>query len=212
MEHCTNIASMAGLGICAGTTASDPVRHGEIVLGGVICLAMGRLHEVMGNAAEMFAVFVAARVDGPVVWIGTRQHIESLAPTGLQSWIDPARIILVEGGTRKEVLWAAEQALRTCPEGMIVIELRDGPGLRESLRLQTAAGESGRPGIILIDGTARTSAAQTRWLCNASRTDNRAWTLACIKNRRGETGTWHAVWTGGSNAQDSLLVVPESAT
>lgn len=179
-----------------GTLASLALQPREtLCLSGPVRLAKGRVHEVTGDSADMFAVLTASRLTGPIIWIGLARDIGSLAPTALQDFIDPARVILTEGISRSEVLWAAEQALRARCAPCVVIELSGGPNLRESRRLQVAAQQGGGLGIILIHGRAHTSACETRWHCAASCSGENAWLWSLTKNRRGELGTWHVNWT-----------------
>ena len=178
-----------------GTLASLQLQAREAVcLSGPVRLAKGRVHEVMGDSADMFAILTASRLAGPIIWIGLARDISSLAPTALQDYIDPARVILTEGVSRSEVLWAAEQSLRARCASCVIVELSAGPNLRESRRLQVAAQEGGGLGIILIHGRAHTSACETRWHCAASKSGEQAWTWALTKNRKGEPGQWLASW------------------
>lgn len=184
-----------------GTLASLALQTREtLCLSGPVRLAKGRVHEVMGDSADMFAVLTASRLSGPIIWIGLARDIGSLAPTALQDFIDPARVILTEGISRSELLWAAEQALSARCAPCVVVELSGGPNLRESRRLQVAAQEGGGLGIILIHGRAHTSACETRWHCAASRGDENAWLWSLTKNRRGELGSWHVNWTNGDKS------------
>lgn len=166
----------------------------ELSLSGPVRLAKGRVHEVSGDSADMFAVLTASKLQGPVIWIGLSRHIGSLAPTALQNFIDPARVILAEGISRSEVLWAAEQAMRASCAECVVLELSKGPNLRESRRLQIAAKEGGGIGLILIHGRAHTSACETRWQCEASNVGENAWVWSLMKNRKGQLGTWQVRW------------------
>ncbi len=179
-----------------GTLASLQLKaRDELYLAAPIRLAKGRVHEVTGNSADMFAILVAAKLAGPVIWIGLSRDIQSLAPTALQEFIDPARVILTEGISRGEVLWAAEQALRASCAQCVIIELSNGPNLKESRRLQIAAEAGGGVGLILIHGRAHMSACETRWQCSASKRGAYAWEWSLTKNRKGELGTWSVNWT-----------------
>lgn len=181
-----------------GTLASLTLQAREtLCLSGPVRLAKSRMHEVMGDSADMFAVLTASRLTGPIIWIGLARDIGSLAPTALQDFIDPARVILTEGVSRSEVLWAAEQALRARCTQCVVVELSNGPNLRESRRLQVAAQEGGGLGIILIHGRAHTSACETRWYCRATKNGENSWIWSRTKNRRGELGAWHVNWVRG---------------
>ena len=176
--------------------ASSPVRHSVLDLGPGLSLARGRVHEVLGNAADMFAVLAASRMSGSIFWIGAQREIETLDPAALQDFLDPARITLIAGVSRAEILWAAEQALRT--PAAIIAEIGQGPDLRESRRLQIAAEESGAVGIMLINGRAQTSAAETRWECRQAGENQWAW--ICTKDKRGGGGAWRVSWEGEGDA------------
>ena len=171
-------------------------RHDALGLGPGLSLARGRVHEALGNAADMFAVLIASRMSGPIFWIGLQREIETLNPAALQDFLDPARITLIAGVSRAEILWAAEQALRT--PAAIIAEIGQGPDLRESRRLQIAAEESGAVGIMLINGRAQTSAAETRWECRQAGENQWAW--ICTKDKRGGGGAWRVSWEGEGDA------------
>ena len=190
--------------------------HGVFRLAGMIDLALGRIHEATGNAADMFAVLVASQRQGTVFWIGNRAGLDTLAPTGLQAFLDPSRLILAIGASRSEVLWAAEQALRVPGAGNVIVELDTGPDLRESRRLQLAAERGGGAGIVLISGRPRNSAAQTRWQCETVDSDEAPWLWRLTKNRRGLAGAWAVNWIPTDRENDGakglVHLVPCAAT
>lgn len=192
-------------------TTICPKNHGAIKLDKGVTLAKGRVHEVQGDSAEMFALIVAATLTGPLFWIGQGHDIGSLTPTGMQSFVDPARLVLITGITRQEILWAGEQALRAEGVRCVVIELQQGPDLKESRRLQIACEESGAVGIILIKGRAHTSAADTRWQCHAARDHDMAWQWRCVKNKKGKTGTWAVTWRGGLDGPNTVHMATATA-
>ncbi len=169
-----------------------------ISLGNRVYLARARVHEVMGSAADLFAVTVAAHTSGAVVWIGQERDLFALAPTSLQQFIDPSRFILVSGVTRDENLWAMQQALLCGGAACVIAELGDGPDLKTSRRLQLAAEEGGTLGIALISGRAQTSAAQTRWSCEPCAENMWNWRLT--KNKSGVLGDWRVSIKGEDRA------------
>lgn len=174
-----------------------------------LTLRRGRVHEVMGAAADSFAVVVGAKVCGPIIWIGRASDVGTLTPMALRSFIDPARVLLTEGTNRKELLWAAEQTLRCKGAGLVVLQLRMGPNLHESRRLQLAAEQGGTLGLILIERRAQSSAAQTRWECvpqtRIEAADDGAlkerWLWTLTKNKSGPVGRWSVTYEGGGDAQ-----------
>lgn len=188
-----------------------PKNHGDVRLCGSMALAKGRVHEVLGASADLFAFTVAASVTGPLVWVGLGRDLDVLSPAGCQNFVDPGRIILTQGVSRNDVLWAGEQALRSPGIACVVIDIERGPDLTESRRLQLAAEESGAIGLILISGRAHTSAAETRWRSEAIASDQATWEWECLKHRRGETGIWRVRWLGDEYGSDIIHMAAATA-
>lgn len=188
--------------------------HGALSLGAGVHLSCGRVHEVMGEAADIFAIAAARLTAGPVVWIGGASNIASLAPTGLAAFLDPTRLIATFCVSRHEVLWASEQALRTPGTGCVIAELEDGPDLTTSRRLQIAAEEGGALGIMMIEARAQTSAAQTRWICKASADREAPWIWRLVKNKSGKVGVWRAGWSPENGRKEDApgIVLMAAAT
>ena len=126
-------------------------------------LMRGRVHEILGPGADGFVLAVLRATTGAICWTGREGRIASLCPLAMPAFFDPGRLITTSCISRKEVLWSAEQALRSRGADVVVIELNQGPDLKESRRLQLAS-EAGRTlGLIIIGRGAQSSAAQTRW-------------------------------------------------
>ena len=161
-----------------------------------VSIARSRVHEVTGRAADGFVLSVIGSAQntkeaGNIIWTGRQGRIASLCPLAMTRFFDPARLITCGCISRKEILWSAEQALRSKGAGIVVIELTRGPNLRESRRFQLAAEAGGTLGLILIERGAQSSAAQTRWLCEP---DNGMWRWELMKNKAGQRGSWHVKW------------------
>ena len=184
------------------TASLSQQKHGVISLARAVRLSRGQVHEALGNSADSFALIVAAAAGGPVVWAGMGCDLGSLSPGGGQSFIDPSRLLISEGVTRTDVLFAGEQALRCDGVSCVVMQLEQGPDLKESRRLQLAAEEGGAIGLALINGRAQTSAAHTRWRCNAIYGSRVTWLWTCVKSRKGETGAWRVALCGGGHGWD----------
>lgn len=169
-----------------------------------IQLAKGRIHEVQGISADGFVASVIAATSGAAVWIGRQRDVYSLSPHALRTFFDPARLILTECLSRKEILWAAEQSLRTKGFECVIIQLGAGPNLQESRRLQLAAEEGQAIGLVIIEKGASSSAAQTRWHCSPFKNDvlaanDHTWRWECTKNKSGPCKTWNVRWRIGLN-------------
>lgn len=186
-------------------TAARPA----LPVAGSLALEKRRIHEAQGIAADSLAAAIISASQGPVVWIGSDTELASLNPRAAAPYFDPSRLILTIANSRKDVLWAAEQALRCESLGCTIIQLRDGPDLFESRRLQLAAEDGGHMGLILIERRAHTSACQTRWLCeprvDAAGADG--WQWHCTKNKTGHLGRWHIDRKGGGDAAMSFRMV-----
>ncbi len=178
-----------------------------------VSLARARVHEVTGRAADGFVLSVLGSSKGNIIWTGRQGRIASLCPLAMNRFFDPARLITCGCISRKEILWSTEQALRSRGAELVVAEMRQGPNLRESRRLQLAA-EAGRTlGLILIEKGAQSSASQTRWHCepaNDARGDRWSWQL--IKNKTGRLGTWQVEWKERGHEKGYVHMVSASTT
>jgi protein ImuA len=181
-----------------------------------VSLAHGRIHEVTGVSVDGFAASVISLTDGPLIWVGRKRDVYSVCPLAAQSYFDPARLVMTECTTRKEILWAAEQALRSKGTDCVVMQLCQGPNLNESRRLQLAAEAGQTLGLILIEKTAHSSACETRWRCTPVASEHVAndtmWTWELIKNKSGIPGVWHVRWKEDAHATGHVVVVPSAAT
>ncbi len=189
-----------------GLLSVDP----PMQLAGAIGLRRGRVHETSGDASEMFAVMAATLLEGMIIWISPLNTREIINPHGLAAFIDPARLMLVTTVSRRELLWSAEQALHL-KDACVVVDMEEGPDLKESQRLQLAAEEGKSLGVLLLRGHARTSAAETRWHCSSLPGNQTAWRWACQKNKRDKTGAWQVRWTEQDNAENSFHLVADAA-
>ncbi|MAT33942.1 MAG: hypothetical protein CMK06_02175 [Ponticaulis sp.] len=189
-------------------------RQGYVPLGDAARLAKGRLHEVTGDGTNAFALSIAAQIKGAVVWIKSFRSGEQLCPQGLSRLCDPARFIFIRTVNRLESLWAAEQALRMPGAPCVVVELQNGPDLKESRRLQIAAEATGALCLGLITGAINSSAAHTRWQCESvcDAEYQALWRLTKAKD--GQRGQWRVKLPnrlGGDYAARLVSVVSQSA-
>ena len=188
-----------------------------IWLNNELSLERGRFHEITGTANDSFAVVMAAKLKGPIVWIGRGRDVATLTPTALKGFIEPTRVVLTEGSTRKEVLWAAEQVLRSKGAALTIIQLSLGPDLKESRRLQLAAEQGRGLGLVLIEKRAQSSAAQTRWSCepvvSVANNDGLSgqWLWEITKNKSGPVGRYAVKWRGGTDETHNVHMVSATA-
>jgi len=187
------------------------------VLGGG--LEGGILHEIAAAreaeiaAACGFALLLAARTAGPVIWIAEDMALyESGTPYGPgldDLGLHPERFIMVAAPKSRDVLWAVEETLSCRGMGAVIGEIRQASlDLTATRRLSLAAGRCGAVALLLRSAPGRdASAAATRWIVKAvpSQAKPRAMTLgpgpprfalSLVRNRRGPPGSWVLEWNG----------------
>ncbi|MEM7269837.1 MAG: hypothetical protein AAF401_11355 [Pseudomonadota bacterium] len=170
-------------------------------------LALGRAHEATGSAARVFAALVAGRMNGPVIWIRPAWDGAALNPEGLSEFFDPARLVIAHCPRPLDILWSAEEALRSGAVPLVIAEAAEPPALTPLRRLQLAAEAGGenakRPPLCLIlpprAGTA--GAIESRWRCASSPSwavgERPRWRFERLYGKSGPPLTWE---TGAEQA------------
>ncbi|MEL6584057.1 MAG: hypothetical protein AAFQ36_09520 [Pseudomonadota bacterium] len=158
-----------------------------------------RAHEVCGPSAAVFAACHASQQDGPILWITEVWRSDRLHPRGLSRFFDPARLVLIEARRAIDVLWSAEEGLRSGAVGMVVAELTRAPDLTASRRLQLAAEAGGTLGLFIIPEGTGSNAAETRWHATPIRGSGAVWDSTpmrwrTIKNKRGTLVNAEVAW------------------
>lgn len=183
----------------------------SVVLPIGITLTSGRIHEITGLSADGFALCVINKTHGPIMWLGRKRDVCSVCPLAAQTYFDPARLVITECASRKEILWAGEQALRSKGTNCVIIQLTQGPNLNESRRLQLAAEYGSALGLIIIEKFAQSSACETRWDCNPvlskCTTNDMIWEWKLTKNKSGKPGKWCVTWKERVHATGYVTVV-----
>jgi protein ImuA len=189
--------------------------HGALALPGGLgpemALARGRVHEFCGPSRVMLAILTLAGTQGPVVWAFPGWQAERLNAPGIAPYFNPARLILVRARRAEDILWTAEEVLRSGAVPVMVAELVDLPGLTPIRRLQLAAeagaeaarnrGQIAPIGLLLTPDAGREPGSgapgvDSRWhLVPAPSTgvmagDSPAWTLTRQRARMAAPGVW----------------------
>jgi protein ImuA len=137
------------------------------VLAPGIALARGRAPEATGPARSVLALLAAARLAGPVLWLGPARSAMQLLGDGLSDFLDPARLVLVRPRKPAGILWAAEEALRSGEAPLVVADLDRPPPLLAVRRLHLAA-EAGTStpaplALLLTPDPGGAPGIETRW-------------------------------------------------
>jgi len=139
-----------------------------VPLGPGLGLVRGRAHEIAGSARQVMALLAAARMVGPVLWLQPIWAAERLMGDGIAGFVEPGRLIFGQARTAPELLWAAEEALRTGLVPLVVADLPGIPGLTPVRRLHLAAEAGAARGtaplmLLLTPGAGGAAGIETRW-------------------------------------------------
>lgn len=131
-------------------------------------LARARAHEVAGPARVVFALMVAARSTGPVLWLQPAWARERLMGDGVRGFLDPGRLVFGRARSAIDILWAAEQALLSGRVPLVVADLPEPPALTPVRRLHLAAETGAAAGtapmaLLLTPGDGGAPGVETRW-------------------------------------------------
>jgi protein ImuA len=157
-----------------------------------------------------FAVALAVLMRGSVLWVETEfSRRETGVPYGSGLALNGLaldRLVLLTVPRAIDVLWAMEEALRSCAVAVVIGEVSDDRTLDEGTatrRLSLTARESGGFGLLMRGRpSSAASAAATRWQIAAipgaqdqfGGLGRTTFALSLTKNRRGSCGRWHIAW------------------
>ncbi|MEM0945470.1 MAG: hypothetical protein AAGI70_16150 [Pseudomonadota bacterium] len=173
----------------------------------------GRCHEVCGAGAPAFAAIALGARGGAALWICGTWRADRLYPEGVAPFCDPAKLLIAEVDTERDMLASAEEALRSGAVTAVVAEPQKPLDLTAGRRLQLAAEAGGSLGLMLIAEGAGSNAAESRWRCAPQsdsrfhRADSTRQTWALIKNKTGILKSWNVCWDAKTH---SIAVVPPS--
>lgn len=175
----------------------------RLAAGGIRCDA---LHEIAGEgarwgddaAATLFVAAIAARAQGPVLWVVRARDL--FAPALYQAGLDPSRVLYAEARDDAELLALMEDGLRHRGLAAVIGEARR-VAMASTRRLQLAA-EGGRSVALLLkrptrdgeDPLAVPSAAVSRWRIASAPSvpvpweglGRARWHIACVRQRGGD--------------------------
>ena len=162
-----------------------------------VSLALGRTHEICGNARRTFAFWAGGKTKGPVLWIRPGWMPDQPYPPGVLPWMEPGRLMLVRCRRAEDLLWSMEEALRSGVVQLVVADLPGPPGLTPVRRLHLAAetgaaeGDYAPLGLMLTPGDGGAPGIETRWHMTANHEDgNSRWRLERRRARNDIPKAW----------------------
>lgn len=161
-----------------------PIPEISVETGIEFCL--GRVHEICGPARRILALRIAAKMDGPVLWIRPAWERVQLQADGIARFINPGRIVFVDARRAEDVLWSMEEAARSGAVPLVIGEIATPPGLTPIRRLHLAAETTPTPPMVLMltpeEGGAQ--GVETRWHIAPSHRDGSSlWNLTRLRAR-----------------------------
>ena len=190
-----------------------------------LTLIRARVHEICGPARIALAALVMSESQGPVLWISPGWQAERLYPPGLREFADPGRIIFARARRHEDILWSAEEALRSGAVPLVVVELVDPPGLTPVRRLHLAAetgaeaahhrGRLAPLGLLLTPGQGGSQGVESRWHMAARPSsstllERRAvWELTRLRARMAPPARWQVARDGSGAITMGPLAMEE---
>ena len=164
----------------------------------LLTLQSARLHEMCGAARRTLAVCVAGQCRGLVLWIRPGWEVGRLNPEGMLNYADPSRFLFAKPKRAEDVLWTAEEALRSGAISLVVADIPSLPSLTAVRRLHLAAeagaeaGEGAPLGLLLTPGRGGAPGVESRWFFRGDHvTDGEGrWHLERLRARTAPEARW----------------------
>ncbi|MDH2326357.1 hypothetical protein QCN27_05720 [Cereibacter sp. SYSU M97828] len=167
--------------------------HSEAMQSSTFFLLPSRVHEAQGSGRVFFALWQTMRYPS-AVWVAP--FLDRELPT--------ASSITFVRADGIDILWAAEEALRSVPGGLVIAQPQKRLSLTEGRRLQLAAEAGCSTGLFLVSDGAGSPATETRWNCTSLAGDSTLHRWEIIKNKKGTLESWILNWDGSSAAFDMV--------
>lgn len=148
-----------------------------------------------------FALLMARK--GDTILSGPSHWLSALHPAAIARFCDPNRVLHALSSLEADMLWSAETALRSGAASTVIVATERSPTLTNFRRLQLAALAGKSLGLIIANRPAASSAAETRWHCTPSYTEEQGGFrihASLYKNKKGIVGSWVLNVSGEKNS------------
>lgn len=202
-----------------------PAAPAQPLPGGVAGLRRSRVHEICGPSRAALAAMVMELSEGPVLWVFPGWLAGRIYPDGLLDFADPARVIFARARRPEDILWTAEESLRSGAAPLVVAEVATVPALTPVRRLNLAAeagaeaahhwGRIAPLGLLLTPGDGGAAGVESRWRMDPVPSGStlierfQSWRMQRQRARDGGPAAWTV--TRDEDNATTVTRLPESA-
>ena len=160
-------------------------------------LAWNRVHECKGASKIIFALWLAQKVKGTILWINEAHNQQTLNPDGIYPYVNPARFLFANIRHKEDILWCTEEAMRYAACPLIIVNISSfNPGLTPIRRINLAGGKTKENVMVILltpDKYEGVQGVETRWNMAPINDDTnlkRKWRLQRLKARMAPPKLW----------------------
>jgi protein ImuA len=160
-------------------------------------LAWNRVHECKGPSKIIFALWLAQKVNGTILWISEVHSQQTLNPDGIYPYVNPAQFLFAKMRHKEDILWSIEEAMRSAACPLIVVDISSfNPGLTPIRRINLAGRkiqENVMAVLLTSDEYEGVQGVETRWHMAPIHDDinlKRKWRLERLKARMAPPKFW----------------------
>ena len=160
-------------------------------------LAWNRVHECKGASKIIFALWLAQKVKGTILWINEAHNQQTLNPDGIYPYVNPARFLFANIRHKEDILWCTEEAMRYAACPLIIVNISSfNPGLTPIRRINLAGGKTKENVMVILltsDKHEGVQGVETRWNMEPIHDDTnlkRKWRLQRLKARMAPPKLW----------------------
>ena len=160
-------------------------------------LAWNRVHECKGPSKIVFALWLAQKVKGTILWINEAHNQQTLNPDGIYPYVNPAKFLFANIRRREDILWCTEEAMRYAACPLIIVNISSfNPGLTPIRRINLAGGKTKENVMVILLTSGEYEGVQgveTRWHMapiHKNINSKRKWRLERLKARMAPPKFW----------------------
>ena len=114
-------------------------------------LAWNRVHECKGASKIIFALWLAQKVKGTILWINEAHNQQTLNPDGIYPYVNPAQFLFANIRRKEDILWCTEEAMRYAACPLIIVNISSfNPGLTPIRRINLAGGKTKENVMVIL--------------------------------------------------------------